>query len=868
MGGYFVGTVGNGRLLARVTAEGSLLGLCAPQLDRELLQEPLHALLQVGDGMPLPIYGHDWNHHCDYLSGTNVLRVISEHASGIKLERRLAAIGERLLVAFRCDGDAAVRWERGIEGVVPEAAMRFDGEWPVGFDVPALAGATRAAVVSRIPDLPDTAADLYARSVLVIAQHHDRSGAFAAATADAVLAAHALDVCGERGAARAFFEWAVENAQPSGLLAWALERHLHWSKSPALRSRLEELKAESGTEPPLASADGPSAALWFAWQSAVSNRHVEAIGALHTATSARSGLGLFLGEGGVDVRAHALYLIAVHALIPPRKTLDDGFFEHQASSQQTRRARALYGGAYHPGMPEPREPDRLAVEVRSDLDVTAVTLEVAGRQPQQMEVDAAGDGQRWSARLAATEADKVTRYKIRVQLRDPQTTPVWASDSDPRPGGQEFAYESAAPAPPEWVRDALCYHVMVDRFARQGQSLPVPGDPTALYGGTLDGIREHLDHVEDLGCNLLWLSPIHRASTHHGYDVEDYFEVEPRYGGESALVRLVDDAHRRGMRVMLDFVPNHTGRGHPLFRDAVRSDSGAAAYYRFWQWPHYYRCFGDVVSLPELDTGNEIVQDHLLRAARHWLTAYGIDAIRCDHMAGVDPSFWLALRRAVREVKPDALILGEATGTSDWLARYSGRIDAIFDFFLAYYIREALGRGRMDGPAFASCLEEHEQAYPGLALATLLDNHDMNRFLWVARGSVDRLKLAATLLMTLPGMPVMYYGTEVGLSQRYDGVIENAEARLPMLWGADQNHDLLAHFRGLGRMRRDSRALRQGSWRTLLADAEVFAYERRAGDESVVVALNFSEQPQHRDLPGLKEQVELAPLGSAMFTSR
>ncbi len=116
-------------------------------------------------------------------------------------------------------------------------------------------------------------------------------------------------------------------------------------------------------------------------------------------------------------------------------------------------------------------------------------------------------------------------------------------------------------------------------------------------------------------------------------------------------------------------------------------------------------------------------------------------------------------------------------------------------------------------------------------------------------------------------MPVIYYGTEVGLSQRFDGVIENAEARLPMLWGGDQNQDLLAHFQALGRLRRDSVALRRGHRRTVLADAEVFAYERRSGDEKVTVALNFSEQPQRRELPGHMEPVELGPLGYSVMGS-
>src|SRR5712692_6901865 len=401
---------------------------------------------------------------------------------------------------------------------------------------------------------------------------------------------------------------------------------------------------------------------------------------------------------------------------------------------------------------------------------------------------------------------------------------------------------------------------------RDGRPIRAPGrdDATALYGGTLDGIREHIEHIAALGCNVLWLSPVHQSPSHHGYDHEDFLTVEPRYGGDAALVRLVEAAHDRDMRVLLDFVPNHTGRGHHLFRDAIEKDGDAASYYRSWHSPHYYPCFSDVISLPELDTGDSNVQQQLVRAAQHWMTAYGADGVRCDHVAGVDPAFWVELRRGLRTIKADALVLGEATGLPEWLARYTGRLDAIFDFDLAYYVRQALARGRMDAAGFATWLDEHDHAYPGLALATLMDNHDMNRFLWMAGGNADRLKLAATLLLTLPGMPVIYYGTEVGLSQRFDGVVENAEARLSMLWGGEQNQDLLAHFQALGRIRRESVALRRGERRTVLADAEVFAYERRAGDESVVVALNFSESPQRRELPGLEEPFELGPLGSAV----
>ncbi|TMD90386.1 MAG: hypothetical protein E6I73_07920 [Chloroflexi bacterium] len=868
MSSRFAGTVGNGRILARIGRDGSLIGLKGPHFDLELVDRPVHAVIVLRNGKRR-LGGRGWKHHLEYIRGTNVLRVLSRHATGLKVERRLAAIDDCLCSAFRCGEEAEVAWERGLGEIVPEAGLRITERWPDDFDLPPLGGATRAWVVARVPDLSDraTITGLYARSILVIAQHHDRSGAFAGADGDGTLVAHALDVCGERGAARDFFEWATRGGRTDPQLAWALERHLYWSHSPSLHARLEELKATVGVESPPQPEPSTSATLWAAWQDAVAGRRAAAIAALQSAVAKRTPLRLFLSGGAVDLRAHALLLLTVHALIPARGAVEDGFFEHQATAQSTRRARALYAGAFHAGMPEPDEATRIVAEVRSDLDVLSVTMNMENGAVLEMERHEERDGlpARWTGRVPPAQEGEVSTYRIRVHLRDAKAPPMWASDSDPRPGGQEFAVEAAPPPSPDWFADALCYHVMVDRFARPGESLAMPGDSTALYGGTLDGIRDRLDHIAALGCNTLWLSPVHKSPSHHGYDHEDFIEVEPRYGGEAALIRLVEAAHGRGMRILLDFVPNHTGRGHHLFRDAVEKDGDAAAYYRFWQWPHYYRCFSDVISLPELDTGSRHVQQHLVRAAQHWLTAYGVDGIRCDHVAGVDPAFWIELRRGLRQVKLDPLILGEATGTTDWLARYAGRLDAIFDFDLTYYVRQALARGRMGAAAFASWLDGHDGAYGGLARATLLDNHDMNRFLWMADGNVDRVKLAATLLLTLPGMPVIYYGTEVGLSQRHDGIVENAEARLPMLWGSDQNQAILEHFQRLGKLRGESLALRRGARRTVIADAEVFVYERWIEDESVIVALNFSEQAQRREVPGLPGSIELPPLGSTVM---
>jgi len=145
----------------------------------------------------------------------------------------------------------------------------------------------------------------------------------------------------------------------------------------------------------------------------------------------------------------------------------------------------------------------------------------------------------------------------------------------------------------------------------------------------------------------------------------------------------------------------------------------------------------------------------------------------------------------------------------------------------------------MSAEDFARWMDEHDSSLTGLGRATLLDNHDMNRFLWMAGDDKRRLQLAATLLMTLPGTPVIYYGTEVGLTQRRDAVTENAEARLPMLWGDDQDRELHRFFQRLGRMRRGSAALRRGSRHTLRAGPDELVYERVLGEERVVVSLDL-----------------------------
>ena len=608
----------------------------------------------------------------------------------------------------------------------------------------------------------------------------------------------------------------------------------------------------------------PLFSLWLAWHYVRAGRDKEAVTLYERVLDDRTPTGVLAEQ--VDARsgeavwvvplawAHAWFLEVTHAMSPSAAPPSrDFFFDPYPSVQDLLRARALYGGLFHDGMPAAaataKASPELKAQSRTDVALTSVTAEIAGG-PSVPLIKASSNGQgvtTWQALLPVSGSEAVVHYRIRGDRRE--GPPIYAADADPRAGGQDFAVDTAPPQAPAWTADAYVYQVMVDRFAPPGgKPWPPLGSPTQIYGGSLDGVRERLDYIASLGVNALWLSPVMTSPSHHGYDQADHFAVEPRYGGNAALTRVVQAAHDRGMRVLLDFVPNHTGRTHPLFLEAVRKDADAAGFYRFWQWPHYYRSFFDHIVLPELDTARESVQEYLVGVARRWVTEFGVDGLRLDYVPGVDPSFWVRLRRGLRQVRPDIFLVGEVNGDDAALAAYRGRLDGVIDFGLARLLRRTLADETMDLSEFDQQLQRHEKSLGGLVQATFLDNHDMNRFLWLAGGDQARLRLAATALLTLPGLPILYYGTEVGLSQRRDGVFENAEARLPMLWGSDQDTGLLAHFQRLGRLRRESPALRHGSRETLIADRHVYAYRRSAGDDSVLVILNRSDTAQRRRL--------------------
>lgn len=378
--------------------------------------------------------------------------------------------------------------------------------------------------------------------------------------------------------------------------------------------------------------------------------------------------------------------------------------------------------------------------------------------------------------------------------------------ADPAPqafAGDVFNYSVDRDQSPAWAQRSVIYQVFVDRFDPGDGRAWLPAESLSdFYGGTLWGVRDRLDYLADLGVDCLWLTPTFTSPSHHGYDITDYYHVEVRLGGDEALRALISAAHARGIRVILDLVCNHLSNEHPIFQAALKDPTSP---YRDWfvfdeRDPNGYKTFFGVASMPYLNLQYPAARDYLLDVARYWIREFDVDGYRLDHANGPGPAFWTHFRRAVKAEKADAFCFGEVVETPEVLRQYIGRLDGLLDFHLENALRNTFAYGSWSEAQFEQFTARHERYFPdSLIMPTFLDNHDMDRFLYAAKGDREALKRAVIAQLALSQPPIIYYGTEVGLTQtegKNDGFGLEV-SRLPMLWGADQDADLLAFYKRL-----------------------------------------------------------------------
>ena len=376
-----------------------------------------------------------------------------------------------------------------------------------------------------------------------------------------------------------------------------------------------------------------------------------------------------------------------------------------------------------------------------------------------------------------------------------------------------------------WFKHAIVYHIMIDRFAGFG---PGNRNTPGFLGGNLKGVTEKLGYLKALGINTLWLSPFYETSAYHGYHITNFMKVEPNFGKREDLRELIKKAGDNGMRIIADFVPNHCSRHHPFFLEAQKDKgSNFFKWFTFIKWPHDYLCFLDVKDLPKLNLDTPETRDHILDAAKYWLSM-GIDGFRLDHVIGPKHAFWNYFRKEIKAEFPQAVLIGEAwlegiqfkhlktiqikNKYARWFFRlsqdsvqkeYYGELDGVLDFRFRELVTLHIARNRATGQenVLESALKRHFAAFSGdYFLATFLDNHDMNRFLFECGNDIEKLKAAAAIQFQIDQPVIIYYGTETGMTHQNPVTVNrpgsDLEARHPMNWQSP-NPDIFNFYREL-----------------------------------------------------------------------
>jgi len=438
---------------------------------------------------------------------------------------------------------------------------------------------------------------------------------------------------------------------------------------------------------------------------------------------------------------------------------------------------------------------------------------------------------------------------------------------------------------PDWFDHAVLYSIFVRSYADSD------GDGI----GDLNGIENRLDYIESLGVDVIWLLPIYPSPSYHGYDVTDFFSVNPDYGTLEDLQALVDAVHARGMHLILDFVPSHLSNQNPLFLEAYRNPGADNEdWFVFTNDTNTrYAGFADNAEMPRFNHFNPEVVQYLVDAALFWLDLdgdgdmlNGVDGFRVDNATFPPTEFFVSFRQQIKAANPDALLLGETwvTDPRSMSIYYQDQFDALFDFPL-YSIaqgnqninKDGLLYGKISPILLTSLLQEEIERYPPEAQAVrFFSNHDTNRIATELNGELAREKLAASVLTCLPGPIMLYYGEEIGMfGQKGSAPWWDAYRREPMDWyaaelGTDHatwfmeadrwNHpndgisveeedtdpnSLLNHWRSLLSHRAENPAFSQGELTFLdfsTTGPGAWAISRTQDENSVLCVFNFGTE--------------------------
>lgn len=426
---------------------------------------------------------------------------------------------------------------------------------------------------------------------------------------------------------------------------------------------------------------------------------------------------------------------------------------------------------------------------------------------------------------------------------------------------------------PDWVENTVWYQIF----------------PKSFYGannseeGNLLGIIEKLDYIKEAGFNGIYLTPIFESPSQHKYDTTDYFKVDEELGDNETFGKLVQEAHKRGIKVMLDAVFNHCGFFHPYWQDVVKNGKNSKYFDCFYvldpnkpivagqiidgkpeavpREELNYFTFAYTQSMPKWNTSNPLVREYLLKVAAYWVEKYDIDGWRLDVSNEVSHDFWRELRKRLKAIKPSLYLLGENWDNSyPWLK--GDQFDAVMNYefstpIWAYFRLNNPEKARYSDKDLKYELSKLLVSYPKHLtknLFNLLDSHDTERFLTMVNERIELSKLAYIILLTYPGSPSIYYGSEIGMT---GGEHSNRE---PMIWDeAKQNKDLLSFIKKLIQLRKNHQSFRSENlqWISLENVDDLLIYKKESEKEVLYVIINNNDKAKKLVVPGEIRGIEV-----------
>ncbi len=413
---------------------------------------------------------------------------------------------------------------------------------------------------------------------------------------------------------------------------------------------------------------------------------------------------------------------------------------------------------------------------------------------------------------------------------------------------------------PKWTNDALFYQIFVERFNDgdesnnprkylEGEKKP---EHCCLYGGDLQGIIDKLDYLDDLGVNGLYLTPIFESPTNHKYDTTDYFKIDKYFGTKELMVELVEKAHQKNIKIVLDCVFNHSGQNFAQFQDVVKN--GEKSKYYDWFYikkysPNFdemeYDSFAFVKNMPKINTANKEARKFLLDVVEYWTEGTNIDGWRLDVSDEIEMDFWIDFRKLVKGINNQAIIIGENWHNSyAWLT--GNRFDCVMNYPVTKACVDFFAHNKIDTQKFCDDISNILMWYSeqvNLSQLNFLDSHDTPRLLTLCKNNKSRVYIALAFLYSYIGIPCIYYGTEVGLNGG-----EDQDCRQMFDWNENTwDKETLSFTKQLINIRKDNIALREGKIRLWVKDNVLYLL-RKHKTQSVITVINNTDKDKNIEI--------------------